>query len=43
MEDFETKLDEATAPNSREILGAIGFVVGRNGDLLFCRKNLAPS
>jgi hypothetical protein len=32
MEDFETKLDEATAPSTREILGAIAFVVGNDGD-----------
>jgi len=43
MEDFETKLDEATAPNTTEILGAIGFVVGKDGEVLFYRRNLAPS
>jgi len=43
MEDIETKLDEATAPNTTEILGAIGFVVGKDGEVLFYRRNLAPS
>lgn len=43
METFETKLSRATAPDTREILGAIGLVVDREGDSLFCRIHLASS
>jgi hypothetical protein len=43
MEDFETKLDEAAAPNTREILGAIAFVVGNDGDWFFLWTNLKLS
>ena len=31
MEDFESKLNRATALETREILGAIGLVVNREG------------
>jgi hypothetical protein len=30
--NFETKLSQATAPETREILGAIGLVVDRHGN-----------
>jgi hypothetical protein len=40
MEDFETKLDEATAPNTRGILGATGFIVGKDGEVFRGTHNL---
>lgn len=35
MDSFESKLSEATASNTKEILGAIATVVNREGEQSF--------
>jgi len=35
MDDFEDKLTQATAPENKDILGAIGLVVNSQGDTLY--------
>lgn len=35
MDNFQAKLSRATAPDSREMLGAIGVVVDKEGGSIF--------
>lgn len=43
METFKIKLSRATALDTREILGAIGLVVDREGNSRFGGKHLVSS